>query len=89
MFLMMTGDVDFWGVFSGTWTSSSELKGHVHYPLFVIYSVYILMVTMVLMSLLLGLAVENIQVRNKAFTCKTPSLFQSNLDFTRILIPPT
>lgn len=65
VFLMMTGDVDFWGVFKGTWTTA-EHQGHVFIPLFLIYSAYILIVTMVLMSLLLGLAVDNIQVKNNA-----------------------
>lgn len=66
--MMMTGDVDFWGVFGGTWTSSTEIKGFLHIPLFIIYSVYILTVAMVLMSLLLGLAVDNIQVNQNRVT---------------------
>ncbi|CAL8103954.1 unnamed protein product [Orchesella dallaii] len=79
VFLMMTGDVDFWGIFRETWAvvSITEKKGFVYIPLFFIYTSFILMVTMVLMSLLLGLAVNDIQeIRREASLKRTVRLIQ-------------
>ncbi|ODN06343.1 Transient receptor potential cation channel subfamily A member 1 [Orchesella cincta] len=79
VFLMMTGDVDFWGIFRETWAvvSITEKRGFVYIPLFFIYSSFILMVVMVLMSLLLGLAVNDIQeIRREAALKRTVRLTQ-------------
>lgn len=60
-----------------------EYQGHVYIPLFIIYSVYVLIVTMVLMSLLTGLAVDDIQVRKKISVLSILDLKKIALPFRR------
>lgn len=66
--MMMKGDLDYEGVMNNTSNSFLDFPEY-SVPAHIIYTVFVIVVTMVLTALLIGLAVKDIEVsvRNKKF----------------------